>query len=88
MTVLGEEYIKLVAQFAKFGPDLLDGYRIFAKVYGSRGITPEKLPHASDQEVQQLRQIACQLNGSDHINGDHIRKVIHHTLSRWAAARQ
>jgi hypothetical protein len=88
MNVLGEEYIKTVANIVKFGPDLHDGFRIFSRVYGPMGITFEKLPAASDQEVEQLREIACHLNGSDQINRDHIRQVIDRTLSRWSAMPQ
>jgi len=88
MNVLGEEYIKIVSNFVRFGPDLFDGYRIFAKVCGPTGITPEKLPAVSDREMEQLRAIACDLNGSDQISADHIRQVIRRSLARWAGQRQ
>ena len=85
VTVLGEEYIKVTAHLVQFGPDLLDGYRIFATIFRPDGITPERLSTVSELELDQIRATACHRNGSTQITAQHICEVIDRTLARWAA---
>jgi hypothetical protein len=85
LVVIGEEYIKAVCKLAIFGPDLLDGYRIFSTAFGADGITPGKLQAATDDEIDLLTASARKLNGSDQIRSNHIREVIRQALARWSA---
>ena len=84
-TALGKEYCEVIAPFTEFGADPQDGYEVFAKAYGTKEISPEKL-HAAQislAELNRLCDIARKWHESEKITSEHISEVLRRILWRW-----
>lgn len=82
---LGEEYCDVIAPLCEFEPEPQDGIEVFAKVYGLRGITPEKLHAAQTNvaEVTRLRDFARKWHETDEITAEHLLEVLQRVMQRW-----
>lgn len=87
-TALGEEYFDVISPLCEFEPEPHDGYEVFAKVYGLRDITPEKLHAAQSRkdEVTRLRDATREWHETDDITSKHVLEVLQRVLQRWPPA--
>jgi hypothetical protein len=84
---LGEEYNEVMDPLAEYGAVPQDGFEVFAKMYGAKGISPNKLHAATKKDIERLRDIARAYHESGQIEAKHLRIVIRRILARWPASK-
>ena len=79
---LGEEFCTVLDPVV--GADLCpqDGFEVFAKVLG-KDFGRDELATLTDSQVEQLRMFASTWLECPNLTNEHLREVVHCTLSRW-----
>lgn len=82
LTAFGEEFCTVFDPVVGSEICPQDGYEIFAKVLG-KDFGPEVLETLNTSQIDELRAFGCTWLESPNITNNHIKDVVHRTLSRW-----